>query len=154
MKRRGLALGVALVAALTVVGVAAAQSGHFLNNTSCTEGTTSVSCNYSVAGLGSTTFEVRIAAQGVATVTCTNPGGNIAPGQDTSITATGTTGPQPTPRNGRVNGSISTNPITVPNTPTCPNASWTATVTSVNFSSVTLTLLEGGVVADTFTQSL
>ena len=38
----------------------------------------------------------------------------------------------------------------VPNTPTCPNAGWTATVVDVDFTSdATLTLTEDGVVSDT-----
>ena len=64
----------------------------------------------------------------------------------------GTTGPQPTPRNGRVNFTLTTNsPSPLPATPTCPNAMWTPVITDVAFTNATLTLSEDGVVSDTET---
>jgi hypothetical protein len=132
---------------------AAAQSGHFLksggNAPSCTDIGTQVTCTGAVAGLGGTTFEITIEADGTASVECTNPGGNVAPGQDTSLTVEGTTGPQPTPRNGRYNFSITTDsPDPLPPTPTCPNDQWEANVVDVTFTTATLTLYEDGVQVD------
>jgi len=102
MQRRILSIlvGIAAVVALTAsVDVAFAQSGHFLtgggNAPECFDIGTRVACGGKVAGLGGTTFEITVEASGVASVECENPGGNIAPGQDTSITATGTSGPPP-----------------------------------------------------------
>lgn len=64
--------------------------------------------------------------------------------------------PQETPRNGNFTFDALTSvaPV-VPNTPTCPNAGWTATVVDVTFTSVaTLTLTEDGVVSDTLTVAI
>jgi hypothetical protein len=149
--KRYLGLAVVAAAMFAFPGVASAQSGHFVGTPTCTDNGTTITCDGKVAGLGGTTFQINVSAPGTATVTCTNPAGNVAPGQNTSVTATGTTGPQPTPRNGQFRFSLTTLTPTVPNTPTCPNSKWRATVTNVTFGDATLTLTEGGVVSDTIT---
>jgi hypothetical protein len=146
---RKIAIGIAVILGSVAL---AAQSGHFLDRTvSCRDIGTQVECTAKVAGLGGTTFQIDVSATGTATVTCTNPGGNVAPGQNTSIDATGSSGPQPTPRNGSATVGVTTDAPVVPNTPTCPNASWTATVTDVSFTTATLTLSEDSNVSDTIT---
>jgi hypothetical protein len=85
-------------------------------------------------------------------VECTNPGGNVAPGQDTTVDVAGTTDPQPTPRNGQAQFTVTTDdPEPLPPTPTCPNDRWTPDIVDVAFTEATLTLLEDGVVSDTVT---
>jgi hypothetical protein len=149
-------IGIIAVLSLIVTAIAAvpalAQSGHFLDRTvQCTDIGTQLQCDAKVAGLGGTTFQLDISAPGTAIVECTNPGGNVAPGQDTEVTATGTSGPLPTPRNGTFTfRDVTTVTPTVPNYPTCPNPGWTATVTDVVFTGpATLTLSEDGIVSDT-----
>jgi hypothetical protein len=143
------------VLALMVMALAAvpalAQSGHFVGTPTCTDEGTTLECDAKVAGLGGTTFQLDIAAPGsTAIVECENPAGNVAPGQDTTVTATGTSGPLETPRNGSFTfRNVATNVPTVPNTPTCPNRRWTANVVDVEFGDATLTLLEDGIVSDT-----
>jgi hypothetical protein len=133
-------------------GPAFAQSGHFVGTPTCTDIGTQVRCVGKVAGLGGTTFEITVEAEGLATVECTNPGGNVAPGQDTEITVAGTTEPQPTPRNGQFRFRLeSDDPEPLPATPTCPNNQWTPNIVDVEFGDATITLLEGGVVSDTVT---
>jgi len=145
---------VAVLAALILTaGASLAQSGHFLsggrNAPQCLDIGTQVTCSGAVAGLGGTTFEITIEAAGIAEVECTNPGGNVAPGQDTSVTVAGSTDPLPTPKNGRYNFSItSDSPDPLPPTPTCPNAAWTANVVDVQFTTATLSLFEDGVLSD------
>jgi hypothetical protein len=141
------------MAALAFPGVASAQCGHFLsgggNAPSCTDEGTTVACEGKVAGLGGTTFEITIEAAGIASVECTNPGGNLAPGQDTAVTVAGTTTPLPTPRNGQFVFTVQTdNPEPLPPTPTCPNDQWTPNIVDVTFTEATLTLLEDGVQSD------
>src|SRR5215218_10888829 len=123
MKKYLVFLCVAIVAALTFATVAFAQSGHFVGTPTCTDTGTQVQCSGKVAGLGGTTFEIRVSATGTASVTCTNPAGNVAPGQSFTATSTGSGGPQPTPRNGSVTFSVST---TTPVAPagSCPNSKW------------------------------
>jgi hypothetical protein len=150
-------LVIALAAVIALFGLTAApayaQSGHFIEKgagaPACTDEGTTVECTGKVAGLGGTTFEITIVAPGIASVECTNPGGNVAPGQDTAVTVAGTTGPQPTPRNGAFVFTIQTDdPEPLPPTPTCPNNQWTPDIVDVTFTTATLTLFEDGVQTD------
>lgn len=133
-----------------------AQSGHFINNggqaVECFDIGTQVSCNGKVAGLGGTTFEITVSAVGIASIECENPGGNVAPGQDTEATVNGSSGPLPTPRNGQYRFNVTTNePPPPPPTPTCPNPMWTPHVIDVAFTTATLTLVEDGALSDQVT---
>src|SRR5919112_4315725 len=140
--------GIIAVLSLLVTAFAAvpvlAQSGHFVGTPTCTDEGTQVQCTGKVAGLGGTTFEITVdAADAIATVECTNPGGNVAPGQDTTVDVAGTTDPQPTPRNGQFRFNILTDdPEPLPATPTCPNNQWTPNIVDVTFTDATVTLLE------------
>jgi hypothetical protein len=150
--KRYLLLGVVVAALLAFPGVANAQSGHFVQTQTCADIGTQVQCSGKVAGLGGTTFEITVAAQGTATVVCINPGGNRAPGQDTSVTVSGSSGPLPTPRNGQFRYTVtSAAPGPLPPTPTCPNAQWTPVITDVTFTTATITLTEDGVISDQVT---
>jgi hypothetical protein len=149
MKRYSLFAVLVGVAVLTVPAVALAQSGHFItgggNAPRCVDMGTQLVCSGKVTGLGGTTFELTVEASAVVSVECTNPGGNVAPGQDTTIMATGSSGPLPTPRNGNFVFTIPTDRVAVPNTPTCPNRQWTAEVVDVVFGDATISLFEDGV---------
>jgi hypothetical protein len=150
MKRYLLLLAVAIVGALAFSPAASAQSGHFVGTPTCTDEGTFLECNGKVAGLGGTTFRIDVSASGVADVTCTNPGGQVAPGQSFSFAGAGSTGDQLTPRNGQFRFSVETVSPTAP-PGSCPNPMWTATVTDVHFTDATLTLFENSTVADTIT---
>lgn len=153
MKRIILALVTVFALLGITAGPALAQSGHFIprggNAPSCTDIGTQVNCTGKVAGLGGSTFEITIEADGIAEVVCINPGGNRAPGQDTEVAVEGSTGPLATPRNGQFVFSITTDaPDPLPSTPTCPNPQWTAEVVDVHFTTATLSLFEDGVLSD------
>ena len=148
---------IALAAVIALLGLTAApayaQSGHFIegggNAPECTDEGTTVLCDGKVAGLGGTTFEITIEADGIASVECINPAGHRAPGQDTAVTVEGGTGPLPTPRNGQFVFTIETDdPEPLPPTPTCPNNQWTPDIVDVTFTTATLTLFEDGVQTD------
>jgi hypothetical protein len=147
-------IGIIAVLSLLVTAFAAvpvlAQAGHFVGTQTCRDIGTQVQCSGKVAGLGGTTFTILVSAQGTASVTCTNPAGNVAPGQSFTTTTTGQSGPFPTPRNGQAPYTVSTTAPTAP-AGSCPNPKWTATVTDVQFTTATLTLLEDGNVSDTIT---
>jgi hypothetical protein len=146
-----LLLGVGAVAAFAFPAAASAQSGHFVGTPTCTDIGTQVSCDGKVAGLGGTTFSLTVSAQGTGSVTCTNPGGNVAPGQSFTTTVSGSSGPLATPRNGQFRfNDVTTNPTTAP-AGSCPNDKWTASVVNVNFTTATITLRENGAVSDTVT---
>jgi hypothetical protein len=158
MNRKNMGMGLAIAMVAGAVSLVA-NSGHFLtggaNAPVCSDIGTQVECSGKVAGLGGTTFEVTIEAPGIATVSCENPGGNVAPGQATAVTVAGTTGPQPTPRNGQSPFSISTDdPEPLPPTPTCPNDQWVPHITDVSFSICTLSLYEDGILVDRVTVSV
>jgi hypothetical protein len=154
---RRIAIVVAALATFVGLAFAAApayaQSGHFItgggNAPECTDEGTTVACDGKVAGLGGTTFEITIAATGIASVECTNPGENVAPGQDTAVDVAGTTDELPTPRNGQFVFTIETDdPEPLPPTPTCPNDQWVPNIVDVTFTTATLTLFEDGVQSD------
>jgi hypothetical protein len=148
--KRYLVLGVVAVAMLAFAPAALAQSGHFVGTPTCRDIGTQVQCTGKVAGLGGTTFTITVEAQGTASVTCTNPAGNVAPGQSFTTTTTGTSGPFATPRNGQARFTVTSNPPTAP-PGSCPNPKWTATVTDVQFTDATVTLFEDSTVSDTVT---
>jgi hypothetical protein len=154
MQRRILSilLGIALavVVSIAFVGVAHAQSGHFVGDVTCKDIGTQVQCSGKVAGLGGTTFTLTITAQGTASVECTNPGGNVAPGQSFTTTVGGSSGPNPTPRNGQARFNFPTNAPSAP-PGSCPNPQWTADVVDVEFGDATITLQEDSNVSDTVT---
>ena len=156
MKRLLVAVG----ASVCVLGFAAspvsAQSGHFIQRGAgapeCRDIGNQVECTGKVAGLGGTTFEITVEATGVASVVCINPGGNRAPGQDTTFTVAGTTDPLPTPRNGQSPFEVDTDdPAPLPPTPTCPNEKWSPEIVDVSFTTATLRLFEDGVQVDEVT---
>jgi hypothetical protein len=146
--------GVALAAAVALTmsaDVAFAQSGHFLERTlECMDIGTQVECTGKVAGLGGTTFEITVDAEdAIASVECTNPGGSVAPGQDTEVDVAGTSDELPTPRNGNFEYLITTNdPEPLPPTPTCPNNQWEPNIVDLTFTTATLSLFEDGVLSD------
>jgi hypothetical protein len=148
--KRFLLLSVVVMAALAFPGVASAQSGHFVGTPTCTDEGTTVECTGKVAGLGGTTFEILVSAPGTATVECTNPAGNVAPGQTFDTTASGSSGPLATPRNGQFRFSLESVTPAAP-AGSCPNPQWTANVVDVEFGDATITLEEDGVVSDTIT---
>jgi hypothetical protein len=138
-------IGIIAVLSLLVVALAAvpvlAQNPHFVRTPIGTDQGTQLQVSGKVAGLGSDPVNVVVEAEGLATVECENPGGQIAPGQDTTVDASGQSGPI-TPRNGQITFNVLTAEPTVPNFPTCPNPQWEAHVTDVEFTSATVTVFD------------
>src|SRR5918996_2023585 len=125
MRRYGITtLFVLLVLALWT-GPAVAQRGHFVRTQTCTDIGTHVECSGKVVGLGGTTFQIDVTAQGTASVECTNPGGSVAPGQRFSFTAAGSSGPLATPRNGQFRYTVGTDTPLAP-AGGCPHPLWAA----------------------------
>src|SRR5215211_1910685 len=147
MRRYLLLVGVVTVAVLAFPGFASAQSGHFVGTQTCSDIGTQVSCSGKVAGLGGTTFTITVSAQGTGSVTCTNPAGNVAPGQAFTFSASGSSGPFPTPRNGQSPYTVTTDAPSAP-AGLCPNPMWTATVTDVSFTTATISLFEDSTLSD------
>jgi hypothetical protein len=98
-----------------------------------------------LSGLGNGDILVIIEATADVTATCTNQGGNQAPGQNPApITVTGT---QFIPedeltKNGNVPFSVTTDePETpIPGAPDCPNPNWSEDIADLAFTSATITV--------------
>lgn len=123
-------------------------SVHIKSGPTVTTSPTSLKFDACLAGLGNQDIQVTISVTGNATVNCLNPSGFLVPGQNkVPITATATaTISRNEIKNGNVCFSLIANgPSTVdPLLAGCPNANWTASVVGIDFTSVTLTVVQGG----------
>lgn len=107
-----------------------------------------LSADGELAGLGYEDVWIWLTAQGNPTATCTNQGGNQAPGQNPApVTVTG--GVMLTPddftKNGNVYFFVETEPPyppdgIVPGAPDCPNPNWTEEITDMAFTSAVITI--------------
>ena len=140
---------------LVVIGatalVAVAESVHFKpRNPKSTDNGTTLTCTGALAGLGNGDIVITVEATGFGSTIVYNQGGNPAPGQNkVPVTVTGTqTISASEIKNGTVTFSVTT---AEPRQPTweeagAPNANWTAQITDVTFTSVTVTVVQGGTV--------
>jgi hypothetical protein len=101
-----------------------------------------------LAGLGNKDVTITVAATGTATITGFNPGGNEPPGQNKMPISTVVT--KTIPRGEIKNGSVSvclTTPLLDAPDPTdagFPNDLWSVVIDDVEFTSVTITVVQGG----------
>ena len=147
MKKRNIILTVAAV--LVAIPLAYAASVHFKggNPTFVDQGTTLNTC-FSLAGLGNGDVIITVKTTGFATTTCTNQGGNAAPGQNkTPVSPSGQkTVPSTQIKNGNLSVCLAT---TAPPAPTaveagCPNNNWSTSLQDVQFSTAEVIVQQGG----------
>jgi hypothetical protein len=142
-------IGVALtVLALTASTAFAALTFH--SGPTVTFSDSSATATANISGLGNTPAFAQLFVNGTAQYTCTNKGGNEAPGQNPQP-ATGASPVQDlgnTEHNGRATVNVTatlTAPQTIPaKTAGCPGANWTATLSSLTVTSATLVITQGG----------
>jgi hypothetical protein len=148
-----------LGALLAIAGPAQADSVHFKNQQApvFTDLGTTLNISGALAGLGNTDVTVTVVATAGSATTCTNQGGNQAPGQNPGdVTIEGA---QTIPASKIKNGNVAFNVTTQePPDPTaleagCPNPNWDAEITDLDFETATVTVTQGGVVVlqETFT---
>lgn len=159
MRRCALLIAAVSAVALFAPTAALAANVHFVNGPTFTDNGTTLTTSGKLAGLGNGDLEITVSVTGIATkITCTNPGGNQAPGQNKpGVTASGTQKISSTEiKNGTVTIRVTTiEPAQLtPKQAGCPNDKWTAKIDDVAFTSATITVVQSGEVVLQKTYSL
>lgn len=103
-----------------------------------------------LVGLGSTDSTVVIEATGIPVVTCTNKGGNQAPGQNPpNVTTSGEQqiGITQITKNGSAEIDVTTEipGVSLPGSQMgCPNDNWTAAIVGIQFTNATVSVFQNG----------
>jgi hypothetical protein len=138
---------ISIIALLFVSGITAqAESVHLIGDLAVTDGGTSAEACGKLAGLGNA--DVTITLTGTATVetACTNPAGNIAPGNAEKVVTGSITLRATEIKNGTVSFCVKTADPACSSARDCgcPNNNWSATITDVEFESLVLTVVQKG----------
>jgi len=148
LKRLGLLLSLLVLASTATTAVASSVhlKGGKNAEPSFTDGGLLLSASGELSGLGNGDVVVAISATGNVTSTCTNNGGNAAPGQNPApITLTGTQViPESEIKNGTTPFNVSTTsaPATIAGAPDCPNPNWTESIDDVAFTNATINVYQ------------
>ena len=136
----GIVLGIA-------AGVVFAASVHIKNSprlTATNNGNLTLTVSGALTGLGNGDVTITVTADATPTTTCTNQGGNQAPGQNPGdiVVVGSVTIPANKIKNGNVAFSVTTGapaPLTWDQAG-CANSNWTAAIDTLTFNSYTITV--------------
>jgi hypothetical protein len=156
-----IAVAAAVIAAVVFSATALAANPHLRNNVrpnpAFTDNILTLTGTAAYAGLGNFDTLQTLDATANPTATCTNQGGNQAPGQNPAeVDVTGSTA---VPAGDIQNGNVTITTTTVPpDQPTaeeagCPNDNWTAEITDMAFTSATIRLFQDSNENDVFEAS-
>ena len=152
MRRLSVLVLLVTLLAVLVAPTAFAANPHFIGKVKFSDQGTTLNATGSIAGLGNEDITVVLDATGTALISCRNPGGNIAPGQNKEVDVSGSQ-ENIQVKNGRANFNVTTLEPTLDPAEVCPNAQWTPILRDVRFSSATITVFQDGeqVLQETFT---
>ena len=146
MKQITRGLCAATAAVLILSATASASSVHLKGGRnaepSFSDNGLTLTADGALSGLGNGDVLVTLTAQADVTSTCTNQGGNQAPGQNPApITVTGSQAiPEDELKNGTTPFSVETvaPPAIIAGAPGCPNTNWTEAIEDLAFTSPTI----------------
>lgn len=140
MRNRVVVGSVILLTAVTLF----AGNVHFKGSQSFFDNGLTLTESGALAGLGNGDITINLSALAIPTATCTNKGGEQAPGQNpATVNVSGT---EAIPAGSIKNGTVMFNVTTaLPQQPTaadagCPNSTWTAHIDDLQFTSAILTV--------------